>query len=171
MKTRTMSIRGAIVLFVLFLLIFVVALIISSKKLLWKEGVNIVSSSEAIPAFPSSLSGYRVVEHNKDYYGNSFEWNGWIRVFASNDWEGIYEFPHTMNGCSHGVYMIRWRTFSPDCQIDTKVTYPHPQSVIKRGSFGYIMGSNCDEPLFKFATSNSSYIDIFYEISFWNAAP
>jgi hypothetical protein len=45
----------------------------------------------------------------------------------------------------------------------------------KTGSFGYMFGTNCEQPLFKFASTvkgnKSNLVDIYYELKFWQAAP
>jgi hypothetical protein len=64
--------------------------------------VYVVSSSEAIPAFPHELSGYRS-EDGKDFWNEPFPVRGTMRVSQGNGWQGIPKFPSTMNGCSSGV--------------------------------------------------------------------
>ena len=82
-----------------------------------------------------------------------------------------------MNHCSDGVFMLRWRSANPDVLIATALGY-HYSGVIfdtKTGTFGYMQGHNCEEPLFKFAgTLNgniANLVDIYYELKFWQAAP
>ncbi len=144
----------------------------------WPEqhGVYIASSSETIPTFPSALVGYRATD-DKDYWDRPFKTKGSLRVFEGNDWEPIYEFPMTMNHCSDGVFMIRWRAAHPDVVVAAAVGY-HYSGVIfetKAGTFGYMQGTNCEEPLFKIAGADSggaaSLVDIYYELKFWQAAP
>ena len=140
------------------------------------QGVYIASSSETIPIFPRALSGYRS-ESNKDFWGETFASRGTLRIFDSNGWEGIPDFPSTMNGCSAGVFMIRWRSAHPNVCIastlgySTDVTYGKP----KTGSFGYMYGNNCEQPLFRFAdphdSNETNLVDIYYELKFWQAAP
>jgi len=138
----------------------------------WPEetGAYVAASSETIPDFPDVLSGYRS-ENNKDFWGNAFACRGTIRVFDGNSWEGIRDFPNTMNGCSAGVFMIRWRSSSPDLPVSTTLGYAADTTYgeIKTGSFGYIYGTNCDQPLFK--VIGASLVDVYYELKFWHAAP
>jgi hypothetical protein len=82
-----------------------------------------------------------------------------------------------MNGCSAGVFMIRWRSASPDVRIVSALGY-HYENVIfarKTGAFGYMQGHNCEEPMFRFIGTNkrgeSGLIDVYYELKFWRAAP
>lgn len=146
---------------------------------LWTRnyGVNTATSSEAIPSFPDILSGYRFVGENKDFWGNSFDCRGSIRILQDNDWAGIQDFPNTMNNCSAGVFMIRWRSSNPDFSISSTVAYSEETvSNGKSGKFGYMYGTNCEQPLFRFEGNlnddNYSYlVDIYYELKFWRAAP
>lgn len=139
---------------------------------LWPEemGAYVAASSETIPHFPEVLSGLRS-EDNKDFWGNVFDCRGTIRIFEGNGWEGIHDFPNTMNGCSAGVFMIRWRSSSPDVPIATIVGYS-PETTYgeaKTGSFGYMYGTNCEQPLFR--VIDSSLVDVYYELKFWHAVP
>lgn len=143
-------------------------------RLSWprKEGVYIAKSSETIPAFPRALSGYRS-ENNKDFWGKAFECEGTIRVFGQQGWTGIPDFPNTMNHCSAGVFMIRWRSANPGGRIASTYGYStdNPSASTKIGSFGYMSGTNCEEPLFKFVGPANNLEDIYYELKFWQAAP
>lgn len=165
-------------------LIFVVSASAFSQKLWTKNGgVNIAASSAAIPAFPRSLSGFRPAGKDKDYWDNplsehheNFKMKGTVRVFEDGGWADIYEFPHTMNSCSAGVFMIRWRSANPDVTVESTVDYsPENASRGKTGKFGYMYGTNCDQPLFKFGralnSNESNLVDVYYEVKFWQAAP
>lgn len=148
----------------------------SSARPLWPKnrGVFVATSSETIPLFPRALSGYRF-QNNKDYWNHPFESSGSIRVFKDNGWTEIPDFPHTMNHCSDGVFMIRWRSSDPDVRVATNIGYSTdvPSATAKIATFGYMYGTNCEEPLFKFAGAgnNSTLADIYYELKFWRAAP
>jgi hypothetical protein len=141
-----------------------------------KQGVFIADSSEAIPPFPGTLSGYRS-EENKDFWGNTFTSRGTLRIFDSDGWAGIPDFPNTQNSCSAGIFMIRWRSAYSGVRIASTVGYSPDVTYeeAKIGSFGYMSGTNCEQPLFRFAdTPNSSetnLVDIYYELRFWQAAP
>lgn len=142
----------------------------------WPErhGEFIATSSETIPLFPTTLGGFRPAEENKDFWNKPFPVRGWIRLFEGNDWEGIPNFPHTMNGCSHGVFMIRWRSAHPDTLARSSVRYSSKsEGDEKIGAFGYMSGTNCEQPMFKIvATPNRhTLVDLFYELKFWQAAP
>jgi hypothetical protein len=138
----------------------------------WPEetGAYVAASSQTIPNFPEVLSCFRS-EDNKDFWGHAFDCRGTIRVFDGNRWEGISDFPNTMNGCSAGVFMIRWRSSSPDVPVSTTVGYAPDAAYgeAKTGSFGYMYGTNCDQPLFK--VSGTSLVDVYYELKFWQATP
>jgi hypothetical protein len=84
-----------------------------------------------------------------------------------------------MNGCSHGVFMIRWRSADPNIRVHSVATHSTAnasRSEAKTGIFGYMSGTNCDQPLFKFADTlyrvqGTLLVDLFYELKFWQAAP
>ena len=142
------------------------------------QGVYIAKSSASIPAFPSKLREFRFAGKNKDYWGESFDTIGNTRIFEGNAWEELYQFPHTMNHCSDGVWMLRWRSANPAVRISTGIannTYDQGVSGAKTGTYGYMYGTNCDQPYFKFAGATrgneSNLVDIHYEIKFWSAAP
>jgi len=145
-------------------------------------GVYTATSNGTIPAFPASMSGYRSQE-NKDFWNKPFPVTGSIRVFQGQGWEGILHFPNTMNGCSAGIFMIRWRTSSPSIPVQSSIRYSsavgsHP---IKLGAFGYMAGTSCEQPMFKFseqglkpdnpARTRDTLVDVIYELKFWQTAP
>jgi len=138
-------------------------------------GAYIATSSEAIPLFPRTLSGYRS-EDAKDFWGKPFSTKGSMRVFQGKDWDGIWQFPNTMNGCSSGVFMIRWRSADPNASVQSSAANNAAiasGSQTKPGIFGYMSGTNCDQPMFKFVDSRdgSTLVDVYYELKFWQAAP
>jgi hypothetical protein len=144
----------------------------------WTEisNVNITASGEKTPDFPVTFPQYRSAENNKDYWNTPFSWNGTIRIFEGQDWTEIGDFPHTMNHCSDGVFMMRWRSANPDVSIETAVAYSSENIVkSKIGKSGFMYGNNCEQPMFKFAdtinNNESNLVDIYYEIMFWKASP
>ncbi len=147
-----------------------------SGRPLWpkKRGVYVATSSETIPLFPRALSGYRS-QSNRDYWDHSFRSTGSIRVFQGSGWTEIPNFPHTMNHCSDGVFMIRWRSANPNVRTGTNIGYSKDvlSGTARTGTFGYMYGTNCEEPLFNFTSSSdtSTLEDIYYELKFWRAAP
>jgi hypothetical protein len=139
------------------------------------RGEYIATSSESIPAFPQTLSGYRS-ENDKDFWNKPFQSRGTVRIFQRNEWQGLPRFPNTMNGCSSGVFMIRWRLSNPNVQVQSSVRYSKDtQGEMKAGSFGYMSGTNCEQPMFKFERTRngdkSTLVDVYYEVKFWQAAP
>jgi hypothetical protein len=151
---------------------------------LWpkKGGVYIATSSETIPLFPRVVSGYRPSGNNKDFWDHAFSTKGTIRIFEGGGWTGITDFPATMNGCSSGIFMIRWRSANPDVRIASVLSssigdgQPYRDSGrAKTAAFGYMGGINCEQPMFKFVGTlngnESSLVDIYYELKFWQAAP
>lgn len=141
-----------------------------------QQGVYIADSSEAIPHFPSALSGFKS-EDGKDFWGNKFASSGSIRVVEGSAWEVIPDFPQTMNHCGEGMFMIRWRSGNSDVVINSTLGYSPDKtsSQAKIGSFGYMLGTNCDQPMFKFSPArngnDSNVADVHYELKFWGAAP
>jgi hypothetical protein len=152
----------------------------SAVPLEWPKdlGAYIANSSEEIPLFPSTLSGYRS-EDGKDFWSKPFSTRGSIRIFQGSDWEGIWKFPNTMNGCSHGVFMVLWRSADPNIRVHSVVAYSATVasgSEAKTGIFGYMSGTNCEQQMFKFADAlnrlrGTLLVDLFYELKFWQAAP
>lgn len=149
-----------------------------SARPVWPKGKGeyIAASSERIPLFPHTLSGYRS-ENGKDFWDKPFPLKGSMRVFQGNDWQGLPKFPNTMNGCSAGVFMIRWRSASPQVRLQSSArnSSKDTSATIKTGSFGYMSGSNCEQPMFKFAdtvkSNKSTLVDVFYDLKFWQSAP
>lgn len=136
-----------------------------------KEGIYIAKSSETIPNFPSVLSGYRS-ENNLDYFDNQFPSKGRLRIFQANVWTEIPEFPGWSNRCGEGMFMIRWRSARPDVRIESTMAYSKDMiSKVKTGAFGYMYGTNCEQPWFKLSGKPNEMIDIYYEVKFWQAAP
>lgn len=140
-----------------------------------EKGAYVAASSETIPAFPRELSGYRS-EDGKDFWDKPFPVKGTMRVFQGNGWQGIPKFPSTMNGCSSGVFMIRWRSADPSVHVQSSASFPADTSrKVKSGAFGYMSASNCEEPMFNFgdtaAHNGSTLVDVYYELKFWQAAP
>jgi hypothetical protein len=140
-----------------------------------QAGAYIATSSEAIPAFPKQLSGYRS-EDGKDFWGKPFSVTGTMRVFQGNGWLGIPNFPSTMNGCSSGFFMIRWRSAYPDVPVQSSVRYSATvtgRGDIKTGGFGYMSGTNCEQPMFNFGDARgrngATLVDVHYELKFWQA--
>lgn len=135
-------------------------------------GVFVATSSETIPPFPRSLSGYRS-ENNKDFWNQPFTLRGSLRLFGRDVWEGIPHFPDTMNGCSAGVFMVRWRSADPSIAVQSSVRYSSsvPSKTTGTGVFGYMSGSNCEQPMFKVEVAGSRLVDVYYELKFWQAAP
>jgi hypothetical protein len=140
------------------------------------EGVNIAASSQAIPDFPFIFPEYRAADSNKDYWGNPFSWSGTDRLFELGGWTEIWNFPHTMNHCSYGRFMIRWRSANPNVLVETAVGYSKSHAIHSQiGTFGYMLGTVCEQPLFNFAytlnNNKANLVDIYYELKFWQAAP
>ena len=139
------------------------------------QGAYITTASESIPPFPNKLSGY-TSKTGQDFWGKPFRSKGTIRVFQAAGWQGIPGFPNTMNGCSAVLFMIRWRSGNPEVRVQSSVRYSAGTSApVKTGAFGYMAGSNCEQPMFSFGdtlnANKSNLVDIYYELKFWQAAP
>ena len=140
-----------------------------------QRGAYVTTSSESIPLFPKRLSGF-ISEPGQDFWGKPFPSRGTMRIFQGQGWQGIPDFSNTQNGCSSGAFMIRWRSANPEVRIQSSVRYSSENSAsIKTGAFGYMSGTNCEQPMFKFGgTINKNelnLVDIYYELKFWQAAP
>lgn len=116
-----------------------------------EKGAYVAASSEAIPLFPRELSGYRS-EAGRDFWKKPFLVTGTLRLFQGKGWQGIPKFPDTINGCSAGVFMIRWRSADPSIRIESSVRFSSAVASreIKTGAFGYMSASNCEQPMFNF---------------------
>lgn len=77
------------------------------------------------------------------------------------------------------MFMIRWRSANPEVVIASTLGYSSEYAnkgaikiTPKIGSFGYMLGTNCEQPLFKFSAprngNESNLVDIYYELKFWN---
>jgi hypothetical protein len=142
-------------------------------------GVYIATSSATIPAFPTALTGYRDAG-KMDYWNERYNLHGTIRIFDGHDWATIPDFPNSANHCGEGLFMIRWRSANPDVRIMSNAALrPEPThndvKKAKTGNFGYMVGTNCEQPLFKLAGTvkgnKSNLVDIHYELKFWQVAP
>lgn len=140
-----------------------------------QQGAYITTSSENIPVFPKKLSGF-ISEPGQDFWGKPFVSRGTMRIFQGQGWQGILDFPNTQNGCSSGAFMIRWRSANPEVRVQSSVRYSGDSSAsAKTGAFGYMLGTNCEQPMFKFGgtinKNESNLVDIHFELKFWQAAP
>ena len=133
------------------------------------------TSRNRIPSFPLALSGYRS-EAGKDFEGKFYPTRGFIRVENGSEWKGLRHFPRTKNGCSSGLFMLRWRLSDPAIHVYSTIDNPRKSTAnVATGSYGYMYGSVCDKPEFKFASASkpnwSNLVDVFYEVKFWEATP
>jgi hypothetical protein len=144
-----------------------------------RGGVYVATSSEGIPDFPRVLSGFHAARRGVTYFDEPFDSSSGARV-SSDRWEGIYQFPVTENQCSAGVFMLRWRSGGGRIATmlggDTGESYRLNNGVpsVQTGRFGYIYGSNCQQPMFKFVPDRNfsgNIEDVYYEVRFWKAAP
>jgi hypothetical protein len=132
-------------------------------------------SRDRIPVFPVALSGYRS-EPNKDFKGKPYLTRGSIHVEDGSEWKGLRHFPKAKDGCSSGLFMLRWRLSDPAIRVYSTIDNPRKSTAnVATGAFGYMYGSVCDKPQFKFAKATkpnwSNHVDVFYELKFWEATP
>lgn len=160
----------------LFVVLLLSVLVASSEAQAWpqKLGAYVAKSSKALPAFPKKVSMFRFSGRNMNYFGESFASSGTFRVFGGETWSGISDgatdFPYNQNSCSNGRWMIRWRSSSPNASLRSTADYSAETARGgKAGSFGYMYGTNCEQPLFRI--TDNSFVDIYYELKFWEAAP
>lgn len=158
---------------VVLVVIFATQLAFAQARWPKAEGVYVATTSSKIPAFPRVLSGYRAARVNHDFWGNSYDWEGSVRV--GEDWTGLDKFPNTQNKCSHGVWMLRWRS-GYGARVRTTKAWSEENAVGgKTGAFGFMYGHNCEQPLFRIVDNSnedmSAVGDIYFEIKFWKAAP
>jgi hypothetical protein len=149
----------------------------STAQPIWPKTKSeyVATSFEQIPAFPRLLSGYRS-ENDMDFWNKPFPSKGSIRIVSGNGWQGLDDFPNTMNHCDAGVFMIRWRLVNSNVRIQSSLRYSidDKSATTKTGTFGYMSGSNCQQPMFRFGeTANGSasdFVDLDYELRFWQKA-
>jgi hypothetical protein len=72
--------------------------------------------------------------------------------------------------------MIRWRLSDPEVRVHSTARNSSTSvDTMTIGAFGYMYATNCDQPLFKFVSAinnnESTLVDVFYELKFWQAAP
>lgn len=163
---------------ILIILLALFSIAVPAQLSIWEKnkGVNIAASSKAIPQFPKSVPEYKPVTGNTDYWNNPWSAGRSLRVSEGDGWTEIPDFPHTMNHCSDGIFMVRWRVANPDIQVISTVGYnTETVNPSKTGKYGYLFASNCEEPLFKFGKalngSEGNVVDIYYEVKLWYAAP
>lgn len=138
------------------------------------------TSRDSIPAFPVALTGYRS-EKGKDFQGKPYPIRGSIRVkegsvWVGGGWKGLPDFPRTSNGCSSGLFMVRWRLSDPVIRVYSTIDNPRKSTAnVATGAYGYMYGSVCDKPQFKFARATkpnwTNRVNVFYELKFWEATP
>ncbi len=140
-----------------------------------EQGVYTAITFEKVPAFPVKLAGYRALD-GEDFFGEDVQLSGVMTVDDGAGWQMIDEFPSSSIDCIAGAYMVRWQVSDPYVTVQSAIDNPRdtPPPPIKTGSFGYMYGSSCTEPRFKFAASKgktkAESVDIKYELKFWKTA-
>ena len=147
----------------------------TNPALSWPQEIG--SSAEAlttdsrgeIPSFPASIPGF-IREPGLDFWNKPTNERGQVRTYGDSKWEGIHDFPNTQNGCDNGIFLIRWRATGGPVYSATG----HSPTAIhhiaeKPSAFGYMHGSNCQQPLFKGINPNTIN-NVLYEVIFWKAS-
>lgn len=151
---------------------------VTTKEWNTEIGIHASNNIADLPEFPTKLKGFQPTKEGTDYFGDKIEQEGTVRVMAG-EWQGIEKFPASMNDCSQGMYMLRWRTSNEQAQVDSGSSYMveglnEKDATIVTGNSGYITGTNCEQPFFRFkpADSNSgNMVDVSYKLMFWKIAP
>ena len=140
-----------------------------------------IKQAKEMPSQPTKIKGWEY-KSNQDYWGSAFKGTGEIRVFDDGKPQsvldcmsassGCIQFPATQNSCSSGIFILRWRSMNPDVQIAATTQFAGLLNKDwKEGTKGYLIGTNCHAPLFKFhSVSNkngSSLADIRFDVRMW----
>ena len=137
-----------------------------------EQGVYTAATAKQIPAFPAKLAGFQP-RPGEDYFGETFPSTGTVTVAEDDDWEFIEDFSYSGIDCIAGVYTLRWQLSDPAVTIRTAIENPRdkPPPPMPTGSFGYMYGSSCTQPRFKFVSSTGKNkaisVVVQYEIKFW----
>lgn len=132
-------------------------------------------ASKVEPApFPSEFPGFRLTSTHDTF----------VRVFDDGRPQVIYDFPATMNGCSQGKFVVRWRTLDPDVPVEFRPVYggTGPDNLIpvdgaesKTSEHGYWESlSSCEQPSWSMrdaGSTDSTLTDITVEYQVWTSAP
>jgi hypothetical protein len=158
---------------------------------LWNRSpdIVIVDSMEKILEFPDRLPGFAAMPDGVNYWNEPFKTRGTVRLFQGDDstkWQSLPSsnnedtgFPGSMNRCGAGMWLVRWRADHPHALIEAAVGFNWEDDPVvlksKIGRFGYMKGTKCDEPMFRFSKmtdgSTSQMIDLRYEIRFFEVRP
>ncbi len=140
-----------------------------------EQGVYTAATAKQIPGFPTKLVGFQP-RTGEDYFGETFASTGMVTVGEDDDWEFIEDFPYSGIDCIAGVYTLRWQLSDPAVKIQTTIENPgnKPPPPMATGSFGYMYGSSCTQPRFRFVSSTgknkANSADVSYEVRFWKTA-
>lgn len=148
------------------------AIAISVTSSDYRAGDSKTDADEPTP-FPTAMDGYLPAGEDQTF----------VRL-VGEDIQGIIDFPATMNGCSHGRFVVRWRSLDPDALIEFAPVYggTAPDQLIvvdgttpQRGTAGYWESeSSCEQPSWKRVddgVDESAITDVTVEYQEWIAAP
>jgi hypothetical protein len=147
------------------------AAVVTSDIPIPKPGYAIARSvpySQSVPAFPSSISGTSRLGSCRTT----------VRLFEGDRWSYIPEWRGpSANLCYEHVWAVRWRSANPDVTVRAGA-YAVPDITIERakpGGAGYISGTSCNAPEFKFGSAingnESNLVDVYVEWRGWTVKP
>ncbi|MGA9600483.1 MAG: hypothetical protein WBS22_09570 [Methylocystis sp.] len=135
---------------------------------------SVYAANEDIPPFPEALAGWKQTPPGRDFWGEAAKSSGVVHVGeGNNEWTHIPEFLPSQNDCDTGIFLVRWKTKDTDAAVDSGLLFATAVDDVKSGSFGFLGGSNCHEPIFRFKATNNrrthNNVDIIYEVRFYDS--
>lgn len=128
------------------------------------------------PPFPDTLDGWEPREDG--------EWTSSVRVFSGGEWSPVSaegysaDFPATMNGCSQGRTLVRWRAVNEGTRI--RASWQHATAAegvgmgdALTGERGWMILDGCQVPLFQLvgAGGESTLADVAVSVKQYTPAP
>jgi serine/threonine protein kinase len=127
------------------------------------------ATGSSVPAFPTSVQGYTLAR-SKTAITRTF-------VQSLSDWDTVFDFPVTMNGCAQHRFFIRWRALDTNATVNaTFVSSDTPPLVEKTpvsGAVGWMSGNGCGQPGFHMAFEESgggNLTDVAVTYKVWSAS-
>ena len=129
--------------------------------------VRSIAYSQAVPAFPAAVSGYRL--RGKKQQSE-------IRLFQGDGWQALSPMDQSIQDCGAGIWIVRWRSANPDVLItaalgDTALPGFSRVGATSTGNAGYMVGRSCVSPGLRFAkaiiNNGSNLVDVDYEYEIW----
>ena len=124
--------------------------------------------SQAVPAFPTSVPGYRLKGKKQ---------RSEVRLFEGAKWEALPPMDQGMAGhCDIAIWVVRWRSRNPNVIVAAALgdtAFPGFNRIGKpsTGGAGYITGNACVSPGLKIwadpGHEGDILIDVDYEYQIW----